>query len=125
MQNKRNLFFAGGTLYLDYRFVAAGGLTRELNGAVATFSTENAAHVHVFDATANDPQGKGGVTLPQDLQAPRLFASVAGATECLAGSIELACEQLRVASLCLEEMIGVYTNEDLLGDIFSTFCIGK
>jgi len=54
-----------------------------------------------------------------------LFASVAGAAECLAGSIELACEQLRVASLCLEEMTGVYTNEDLLGDIFSTFCIGK
>ena len=54
-----------------------------------------------------------------------LFASVAGVTECLAGSIELACEQLRVASLCLEEMTGVYTNEDLLGDIFSTFCIGK
>ena len=54
-----------------------------------------------------------------------LSASVAGAAECLAGSIELACEQLRVASLCLEEMTGVYTNEDLLGDIFSTFCIGK
>ena len=54
-----------------------------------------------------------------------LFASVAGAAECSAGSIELACEQLRVASLCLEEMTGVYTNEDLLGDIFSTFCIGK
>ena len=54
-----------------------------------------------------------------------LFASVAGAAECSAGSIELACEQLRVASLCLEEMTGVYTNEDLLGDIFSAFCIGK
>jgi hypothetical protein len=93
MQNKRNLFFAGGALYLDYRFVVAGGLTRELTGTVATFSTENAAHVHVFDATANDPQGKGGVTLPQDLQAPRLFASVAGlpdeATSIIVGGFEI------------------------------------
>jgi tRNA modification GTPase len=54
-----------------------------------------------------------------------LSASLAGAAESSQGSIELACEQLRIASSCLEEMIGVYTNEDLLGDIFSTFCIGK
>jgi tRNA modification GTPase len=54
-----------------------------------------------------------------------LTASLTGAAECMDGAIELACEQLRVASLCLEEMTGVYTNEDLLGDIFSTFCIGK
>jgi tRNA modification GTPase len=54
-----------------------------------------------------------------------LSASLAGAAESSQGSIELACEQLRIASSCLEEMTGVYTNEDLLGDIFSTFCIGK
>lgn len=42
-----------------------------------------------------------------------------------AGAAELACEGLRQASRALEEMTGSYTTEDLLGDIFSRFCIGK
>lgn len=41
------------------------------------------------------------------------------------GALELACEGLRLASRALEEMTGTYTTEDLLGDIFSRFCIGK
>ncbi|MGR8948279.1 MAG: tRNA uridine-5-carboxymethylaminomethyl(34) synthesis GTPase MnmE [Gammaproteobacteria bacterium] len=38
---------------------------------------------------------------------------------------ELVAEKLRLAQLALSELVGDYTNEDLLGDIFSTFCIGK
>ena len=40
-------------------------------------------------------------------------------------SPELAAERLRLACGALAELTGHYTNEDLLGDIFSTFCIGK
>ena len=40
-------------------------------------------------------------------------------------STELLAENLRLALKLLGELIGEYTNEDLLGDIFSTFCIGK
>ena len=47
------------------------------------------------------------------------------AHENMAGAAELACEGLREASRALEEMTGAYTTEDLLGDIFSRFCIGK
>ena len=38
---------------------------------------------------------------------------------------ELAAEHLRVAVQALEEIGGQYTTEDMLGKIFSSFCIGK
>jgi len=38
---------------------------------------------------------------------------------------ELVAEELRQAQLCLGEITGEFTSEDLLGRIFATFCIGK
>lgn len=38
---------------------------------------------------------------------------------------ELLAEDLRQAHLALGEITGTYTTDDLLGDIFSSFCIGK
>jgi len=38
---------------------------------------------------------------------------------------ELLAEELRLAQQALGEIVGDYTSEDLLGDIFSSFCIGK
>ncbi|MFT4580623.1 MAG: tRNA modification GTPase [Gammaproteobacteria bacterium] len=38
---------------------------------------------------------------------------------------ELGAEQLRLAGRALGELTGEYTNDELLGDIFSTFCVGK
>ncbi|HEY3644377.1 MAG TPA: GTPase, partial [Gammaproteobacteria bacterium] len=38
---------------------------------------------------------------------------------------ELLAEELRLAQLCLSEITGEFTSEDLLGRIFSSFCIGK
>ena len=40
-------------------------------------------------------------------------------------AIELLAEELRIAQNTLNEITGEFTNEDLLGEIFSSFCIGK
>ncbi|QLB21011.1 tRNA uridine(34) 5-carboxymethylaminomethyl synthesis GTPase MnmE [Vespertiliibacter pulmonis] len=44
-------------------------------------------------------------------------------TEFLAG--ELLAEELRLAQKSLNEITGEFTSDDLLGNIFSSFCIGK
>jgi len=38
---------------------------------------------------------------------------------------ELLAEELRMAQECLSEITGEFTSDDLLGRIFSSFCIGK
>jgi tRNA modification GTPase len=38
---------------------------------------------------------------------------------------ELLAEELRLAQHSLGEITGVFTSDDLLGKIFSEFCIGK
>jgi tRNA modification GTPase len=43
----------------------------------------------------------------------------------LAGALELAGEHLRNAQTALSELTGELTSDDLLGEIFATFCIGK
>ncbi len=41
------------------------------------------------------------------------------------GAGELLAEELKIAQDCLGEITGVVTADDLLGEIFSSFCIGK
>jgi tRNA modification GTPase len=40
-------------------------------------------------------------------------------------AFELFAEELRRAQLALSEITGEFTSDDLLGEIFSSFCIGK
>ena len=40
-------------------------------------------------------------------------------------SAELFAEELRLAQSALNEITGKFTADDLLGEIFSRFCIGK
>jgi len=42
-----------------------------------------------------------------------------------AGSLDLLAEELRLAQNALSEITGEFTSDDLLGTIFSNFCIGK
>jgi len=41
------------------------------------------------------------------------------------GAGELLAEELRLAQLALSEITGEFSADDLLGEIFSSFCIGK
>ena len=38
---------------------------------------------------------------------------------------ELLAEELRMCQMALSEITGKFTSDDLLGKIFSSFCIGK
>jgi tRNA modification GTPase len=40
-------------------------------------------------------------------------------------ALELFAEDLRLAQHALGEITGEFTSEDLLGEIFASFCIGK
>ena len=40
-------------------------------------------------------------------------------------ALDLLAEELRLAHDALGEITGAFTNDDLLGEIFSHFCIGK
>ena len=40
-------------------------------------------------------------------------------------ALELLAEELRLAHDALGEITGAFTADDLLGEIFSRFCIGK
>ena len=43
----------------------------------------------------------------------------------LMGAGELLAEDLRMAQQALGEITGAFSSDDLLGRIFSSFCIGK
>jgi tRNA modification GTPase len=41
------------------------------------------------------------------------------------GGVEIFAEELRLAQNALSSITGEFTSDDLLGEIFSRFCIGK
>ena len=55
----------------------------------------------------------------------RARARLVAARAQLGAALELAAEELRGAQAALGELTGELTSDDLLGEIFATFCIGK
>ena len=43
----------------------------------------------------------------------------------LDGRLELFAEELRLAQMALSSITGEFTADDLLGEIFGRFCVGK
>jgi len=72
------------------------------------------------------PAGEGGFMARQrHLDALARAESRLQAAQTLAGRLELQAEELRLAQEALSEITGELTPDDLLGEIFSRFCIGK
>jgi hypothetical protein len=77
MQQTRNVFFATGARYLDFRFLGAGGLFRRADGSFSSVDDDGnnlAARAYVFDITAGQ---FGGLTPPMSMRTGRVFASAA------------------------------------------------
>ena len=55
----------------------------------------------------------------------RAQGHIAQARDELPRALEIAAEELRAAQTALSEITGELTSDDLLGEIFSSFCIGK
>lgn len=55
----------------------------------------------------------------------RATRAVTQARAALDAGMEVAAEDLRAAQTALSELTGEHTSDDLLGEIFSSFCIGK
>jgi tRNA modification GTPase len=72
------------------------------------------------------PAGEGGFMARQrHLDALARAESRLQAAQAQAGRLELQAEELRLAQEALSEITGELTPDDLLGEIFSRFCIGK
>ena len=68
-----------------------------------------------------------GVFLARErhLQCLRRAALYLTEAETESGQLELFAEALRLAQMALDEISGSFTSDDLLGEIFSRFCVGK
>ena len=79
-------------------------------------------------AAAGFQQGEGGFSARRRhldaLQRARQHLQAA-AEQAQVGAGELLAEDLRLAQVALSEITGEFTSDDLLGKIFSSFCIGK
>lgn len=84
---------------------------------------------HLKDCMGFSPSGEGGfIARRRHLDAmQRARSHLVDALDQLQGSREgeLVAEDLKHAHRCLGEITGEFTTDDLLGKIFSSFCVGK
>lgn len=84
---------------------------------------------HLCDSVGYHPQDEGVfIARRRHLDAlQRARSAIEAGYDCLTGlgAGELLAEELRQAQQALGEITGTFTNEDLLDQIFSSFCIGK
>ena len=73
------------------------------------------------------PQGETGLlTRQRHIDAVSMaMQALERADEMLSQSPELAAEDLRLAQRAFDQLVGAVDVEDILGEIFSRFCVGK
>lgn len=103
------------------------------NKTIISLSAKSGAGVdllkqYIKEQVGFQPAGEG-MYLARRRHLDALARAQSHVHECLdqlsSRSGELAAEDLRQAHLALCEITGVFTSDDLLGRIFSSFCIGK
>ena len=101
---------------------------RELRVSATTGAGLDALRTHLHGLLGTGPEGGAFSARRRHLDAlDRAHAALQAARAELdrSGAGELAAEQLRAAQTELGTITGETTTEDLLGEIFSRFCIGK
>jgi tRNA modification GTPase len=83
------------------------------------------AHLHAVAGFTGDAPGTFSARRRHLDALERARGRLAAARAHVAAALELAAEELRAAQTALGELTGELTSDDLLGEIFSTFCIGK
>ncbi len=80
----------------------------------------------LLEAAGWQAAGEGAfMARARHLDALQRAARHLAAARAMAAQLELFAEELRLAQAALSEITGEFTADDLLGEIFSKFCIGK
>jgi tRNA modification GTPase len=110
----------------------APGIASEAGMPVVYLSALTGAGVPLLVEHVKDLAGLGGESSGalsarrRHLDAlERTSAHLVAARAELTAALELTAEHLRQAQTSLSELTGELTSDDLLGEIFATFCIGK
>jgi tRNA modification GTPase len=74
--------------------------------------------------------GDDSVYMVRDRHIKLFNLSIKSIEKCIAvlvsgNDMEIAAEELKISRKCLDDLVGVKSSDDVLGDIFSNFCIGK
>jgi tRNA modification GTPase len=83
------------------------------------------AHLHTVAGYTVDAPGTFTARRRHLEALERARGRLAAAREPLGRALEIAAEELRGAQAALGDLTGELTSDDLLGEIFATFCIGK
>ena len=83
------------------------------------------AHLQACAGWEGEAQGSFSARRRHLSALERAAEHLLGASRELPSAPELAAEEMRAAQSALSELTGEFTSDDLLGEIFSSFCIGK
>lgn len=118
---------------IDLTGTPAGACQRDGMSGIAISARSGAGldalREHLKQVIGYQPQGEGGFSARRRhldaLQRAHHHVTSGGRQLEQHKAGELLAEELRLAQQCLSEITGEFSSDDLLGEIFSSFCIGK